>query len=174
MIKFLSLTLSLVVLASCAGTANMKISEPLTTNEGIVVTNCKTPHSIARYINIFPEDHVQKFGVMPPGVKCTQNGTLAVIKLEAGKYHAGFTQNFNHYKHLPTFTVQPNKINYIGDLRFAANETNVVIGLLVGFKQPKVRVSALDKRQETMQRLRDERPDIADKYQVVYSIVGGK
>ncbi|MEM6781196.1 MAG: hypothetical protein AAF569_04985 [Pseudomonadota bacterium] len=96
MIRFFSLALSVTLLASCAGTANMKTAEPLMANEGIVVTNCQTPHAIARYVNIFPEDHKQKFGVMPPGVKCTQDGTLAVIKLEVGKYHAGFTQNFNH------------------------------------------------------------------------------
>lgn len=171
MIRFFSLALSVTLLASCAGTANMKTAEPLMANEGIVVTNCKTPHAIARYVNIFPENYKQKFGTSVPSVKCTQDGVLAVIKLDAGDYHAGYALNESMVKYLPKFKVQPKKVNYIGDLRIAVRETNVVTGLLAGFEQPKINVSALDNRQETIQRLKDERPDIAGKYEIVTDIV---
>lgn len=171
MIKFFSLALSTTILASCVGTANMKTAEPLLADEGIVVTNCKTPHAISRYVNIFPEGYKPKFGTTPAGVKCTQDGTLAVIKLKAGNYHAGYTQNFNYYQHLPQFTVQPNKINYIGDLRFASRETNVVVGLIAGFQQPKVNVSAIDNKQETIKQLQNQRPDITSRYAVVTDIL---
>jgi len=149
----------------------MQTGETLLSNEGIVLTTCKTPNSLSRIVNIFPENHKGGFGAkMPPSVNCTQEGTLAVIKLEAGKYYTGYTPDLRVFKHLPQFTVQPNKVNYIGDLRIAVRETNVVTGLLVGFDRPQVNVSVMDKSEETLQRLKDERPDIADKYEIVTDI----
>ena len=170
MIKTFALLTCVSFLTGCVTTQNMKPSEPLLENEGIVVTTCKTPNAINRVVSVIPADYKHTFGDIPPHVSCSQEGKLAVIKLEAGDYHTGETKNFNVYKHLPSFTVQPNKINYIGDLRIAVSETNLMVGLLVGFQQPKISFSVVDERQETLQQLRDERPDIADNYKMVVDI----
>lgn len=175
MIRFFSFVIFAAILSSCAGmeingTGNVKTDEPLMLNEGVVVTNCKTPNTISRHVYIYPENFKSKFGVIAPNVKCTQDGTLAVIKLDAGNYRVGNPLSDAAIKYLPQFTVQPNKINYMGDLRIAVRETNVVTGLLVGFQQPQINVSVMDKTEETLQKLNDERPDIANKYEIVSDI----
>ena len=174
MIRFVSLILSTTILASCAGTGNMKAGDHLAVSEGIVVTTCQTPNAISRYVNVFPESFKPKLGSMAPMIKCTQGGTLHVLKLAAGNYHTGYTPNHKIFKHLPQFNVQANKINYIGDLRIAVRETNIASGLLAGFKQPKISFSAIDKQSDTMQRLNEQRPDIAGKYAVVSDIARKK
>ena len=176
--KFFSLMLlSIALLTSCVGTPNIKSTENLTVNEGIAVTNCKTPNLISRYIMLYPEDYKPSFGRLPPGVECTQNGVLAVIKLKAGKYYmgvAGYTPETPGFRNLPEFTIQPNKINYIGDLRIAVRETNVVAGLLAGFAQPKINISAVDEEKETLRILSEVYPDLIALYKVVSDIARKK
>ena len=54
MIRFFSFVISAVILASCIQTKNLELGAPLIANEGIVVTNCKTPNTISRYGDCSP------------------------------------------------------------------------------------------------------------------------
>lgn len=170
MFKKLSIIAPALLLSACVTTPNLKPDETLAANEGILVTTCQTPNAVNRVVSVIREDYKHTFGDLPPHLTCSREGTLAAIKLEAGQYHVGNTTNFDAYKHLPKFTVKANKINYIGDLRIAVNETNVMVGLLAGFDKPTIRFSVVDERTETLQRLKAERPDISDNYSIVYDI----
>lgn len=176
MVRSFSLTMSAIILSSCAtGTANIKSSDYLQNNEGIALTTCKTPNSLNREILLYPKEYEHGFlkFSLPPIVLCTQEGKLAAIKLEAGEYYASSsfkTADKVGWNNVYKFTIEPNKINYIGDLRIAVRGTNIVTGLLAGFDQPQIHISALDNRQETVQKLKAERPDIVDQYEIVFDI----
>lgn len=155
------------MLASCT-TTNIQSGGTLLNNEGILLTTCKTPNAINRVVTVFPENYTP--GWPPPMINCSRTGNLAAIKFEKGKYYVGATNDFNEFKHLASFTLKPNKINYIGDLRIAVNETNVVSGLIAGFEQPKVNFSIMNKSEETISAFQTQYPELAGKYEIISNI----
>lgn len=176
MIRFFPLVLSAAILASCAtGTPNIRPSENLMQDEGIVLTTCQTPNNTNKEIVLYPKGFKHQFMKfsLPPTVLCTKEGELAVIKLKAGEYYASTplkTADKVGLDNLNKFTIQPSKINYIGDLTISIRQTNIAIGLLVGFDQPQINISASDRKNETLQRLQNHNPELLERYKVITSI----
>lgn len=176
MMKNISIFMAAALLSACTTLKNMEHVDSLADNEGIALTICKNPKTFDTVLTVYPEDFKYS-DVFPPRFSCSKEGHLTVTKLEAGTYYLGrpgLSSESQGFKNLPQFTIVPNKINYIGDIRFAVVETNIISGLIAGFKQPKFNISAVDRKEETLQKLREGYPDIAARYDSVTDITRKK
>lgn len=160
-----------LALSGCAGTSDFKPSQSLQPNEGLVLTRCTTPHSISRYVSLLEHDFKHAFinTEIPKSVKCTQEGELSLIKMKASDYYMtiqAIVLSEDKQKTVPKFSVQANKINYIGDIYFEVRSTDWKATRVV----KNMELTASDKFAETMQAFKQQMPDMAGRYEVVKSV----
>lgn len=162
-----------LLLTSCVAASNVNSSQDLASNEGIVVTHCKTHDYKDRFFTFFDSNFEPTIlfpgPYRPKRILCSPDGNFAYIKMKASDYYIYLgTQAVpkDARDNLAKFTVEANKINYIGDINFDHVNKQILDTNKVHFYT----VSISNNLQETKQRLMNQEPELVNKYELITSI----
>jgi len=178
--KFIIPMALMLVLQGCA-TSEFTAEKTLNAEQGVLLAQFPCS-SVLRQLTLYKSGYnVQKRSIFNKSLtgreamfRCSDEGQITLIALESGDYFIGdanlgglFIPESRAYK----FTIQPDKINYIGDINTSSRVMN---SYRRDYKTTVTNISANievnNKFNETVKLLKQEKPSISTKYKIVQAV----
>jgi len=158
--------LSFCLLSACT-TSDFKETQSLKPDEGLILTECAS--GWGNMLNVYESGydttkffrHISESAVIIP---CPKQDKLSLLKLKEGDYFIGSVgvTVYQPQSQALNFTIEPNKINYIGDLKYGST-----LKTLDTHKTRTFTISISDNFKETKEAFEKSMPNIAERYEVI-------